>query len=177
MFYRAKIEIICRKSTEMLIYMKDYPLISATQILIFLISMCSLIFGILLKLESIDLRIDLSPLTISIIAIAIIISSSLMVVIAFYFIFMGILTRRRKRVDKIYQRIKKRQRKQVQLIPVINISWDTLKKTYNTYLPLQLIIYNIYLCLVCGILFIFVLKIISNKLPRLLVRNMYYGKF
>lgn len=106
----------------MLIYLKDYPLISATQIIFFLIGMGSLLFGILLKMENVQVGTELNPLTASIIAIAIIIFSSLMVFITFYFIVVDILTKRRKRVDKIYQRIKKRQKKQVELIPVINLS-------------------------------------------------------
>lgn len=83
--------------------------------------MGSLILGILIKLEKVTFETSINPLTLSIIAIASIICSSLMTLISFYFILVDIFTEKREKVDKIYQRIKKERRKTSQTIPVISL--------------------------------------------------------
>ena len=83
--------------------------------------MGSLILGILIKLEKVTFETNINPLTLSIIAIASIICSSLMTLISFYFILVDIFTEKREKVDKIYQRIKKERRKTSQTIPVISL--------------------------------------------------------
>ena len=100
---------------------KKYPVKSFFQIIFFLIGMGSLILGILIKLEKVTFETNINPLTLSIIAIASIICSSLMTLISFYFILVDIFTEKREKVDKIYQRIKKERRKTSQTIPVISL--------------------------------------------------------
>jgi len=91
-------------------FLKNHPIKSFFQIIFFLIGLVGLTLGILIKLEKINLKAELNNYTLSIIAIASIIVFLLMVLITFYFIFVDILTNKRKRVKRIYQRSKNKKR-------------------------------------------------------------------
>lgn len=102
--------------------MQKNVLSSILQFFFLFIGLAFLIFGILVKAEKFMTDTSINKLTLSIIAIAIIIASSVMVLSSFYFIFVDIFTDGRKKVHKIYQRNKKGERKLSESIPVVRLS-------------------------------------------------------
>ena len=64
----------------------------------------------------------LNRLTVSVFVIALLIIAILTVLISFYYILMELLTEKRKRVDKIFQRSKKIQKKSGESFTVIPLS-------------------------------------------------------
>ncbi len=101
--------------------MQKNAISSILELFFLFLGLAFLIFGILVKAEKVLKNTSINKLTLSIIAIAIIIASSVMVLSSFYFIFVDIFTDGRKRVHKIYKKNNKGERKLSELIPVVRI--------------------------------------------------------
>jgi len=76
-------------------------------------------------------------MTVSVLVIALMIIGSLMAIISFYYIFVDILTDKRRKVEKVYQRNKKNRKKTMDSLTVINIVWEQSREFFNLH-------YNIY---------------------------------
>ena len=65
--------------------------------------------------------IGLNQLTVSVMVIGVMIMASLMVLVSFYCIFMEMLTDKRRRVEKIYQKRKRGSKREVSSVTIIQV--------------------------------------------------------
>ncbi len=121
-YYKSINQFSCRNGSEICSWFKKCPLKSFFQIFFFCLGVAGLIFGILVKSGKYSFKIGLNPMTLSVATIGVMIVASLMILVSFYYIFIEMLTDKRKRVEKVYQRAKRGQRKSMNSMTIIQIS-------------------------------------------------------
>lgn len=113
--------MICKNFSQISESFIKYPIKCVVQIFFFILGLGGLIFGILVKSGVYDLESGINSLSVSVIVVAALIVSCLMAIISFYFVFMDILTDYRRKVEKVYQRKKRAQKKSIDSVSVINL--------------------------------------------------------